>query len=58
MVGSWVCSVPQMEELLELLVRWDLHPEVMVTDRFRLEEAGAAYRLADTGQAGKVAITW
>ena len=57
-VGSWVCSVPQMEELLELLVRWDLHPEVMVTDRFRLEEAGAAYRLADTGQAGKVAITW
>ena len=57
-VGSWVCSVPQMEELVELLVRWELHPEVMVTDRFRLEEAEAAYRLADTGQAGKVAITW
>jgi threonine dehydrogenase-like Zn-dependent dehydrogenase len=47
-----------MEELLELLVRWDLHPDVMVTDRFELEEADAAYRLADTGEAGKVAITW
>ncbi len=57
-VGSWVCSVPQMEELLDLLVRWDLHPDVMVTDRFELEEADAAYRLADTGEAGKVAITW
>lgn len=57
-IGSWVCSVPQMEELLELLVRWDLHPEVMVTDRFGLEEAEAAYRLADSGQVGKVAITW
>lgn len=58
LVGSWVCSIGQMEELVELLVRWDLHPEVMVTDRFRLEEADAAYRLADSGRAGKVAITW
>ncbi len=58
LVGSWVCSLPQMEELVELLVRWDLHPEVMVTDRFALEEAEAAYRLADGGRAGKVAITF
>jgi threonine dehydrogenase-like Zn-dependent dehydrogenase len=47
-----------MEELVELLVRWGLHPEVMVTDRFALQEADAAYRLADGGRAGKVAITW
>jgi len=58
LVGSWVCSLPQMEELVELLVRWNLHPEVMVTDRFALEEAEAAYRLADGGRAGKVAITF
>ena len=57
-VGSWVCSIGQMEELVERLVRWDLHPEAMVTDRFGLEEAGAAYRRADAGTAGKVAITW
>jgi threonine dehydrogenase-like Zn-dependent dehydrogenase len=55
-VGSWVCSIGQMEELVELLVRWELHPEVMVTDRFDLADAAAAYRLADGGRAGKVAI--
>ena len=55
-VGSWVCSITQMEELVELLVRWDLHPEAMVTDTFTLEEARAAYELADGGRAGKVAI--
>lgn len=26
--GSWVCSIGQMEELVDRLVRWDLHPEV------------------------------
>ncbi len=55
-VGSWVCSIGQMEELVELLVRWDLHPDMMVTDRFDLADAGAAYELADGGRAGKVAI--
>ena len=57
-VGSWVCSIGQMEGLVELLVRWDMHPEVIVTDRFPLDQADAAYRLADAGRAGKVAITW
>lgn len=57
-LGSWVCSIGQMEQLMELLVRWDLHPEMMVTDRFALEDADAAYRLADEGKSGKVAITW
>lgn len=54
--GSWVTSVRHMEELLELLVRWDLHPERIVTDRFTLSEADAAYRLADAGQSGKISI--
>ena len=27
-LGSWVCSTAQMEELVDLLVRWNLHPEV------------------------------
>ena len=42
--------------VLELLVRWDLHPERIVTDRFTLSEADAAYRLADAGQSGKISI--
>jgi threonine dehydrogenase-like Zn-dependent dehydrogenase len=34
--GSWMCSLPQMEELVELLVRWHLHPDVLVTHMFPL----------------------
>lgn len=28
--GSWVCSIGQMEDLVERLVWWKLHPEVRV----------------------------
>ena len=56
--GSWVCSLPQMEELVEELVRWQLRPEIMVTNRFSLEQAREAYELFDTGKTGKVAIVW
>lgn len=55
-IGSWVTSVPRMEDLLEHLVRWDLHPEQTVTDRFALAAAERAYALADAGHSGKVAI--
>ena len=54
--GSWVTSVGRMEELVELLERWDLHPERTVTHRFALVDAAAAYRVADEGVAGKVAL--
>jgi threonine dehydrogenase-like Zn-dependent dehydrogenase len=56
--GSWVCSVPQMEELLEHLVRWKLHPDIMVTHKFGLKQAKEAYELFDSGKTGKVAIVW
>jgi threonine dehydrogenase-like Zn-dependent dehydrogenase len=56
LIGSWVTSVPRMEELLEHLVRWDLHPEQTVTARFPLAEAGAAYAEAAGGSSGKVAV--
>ena len=49
-------SVPHMADLLEHLVRWNLHPERIVTARFPLAEAGQAYATADAGQGGKVAI--
>jgi threonine dehydrogenase-like Zn-dependent dehydrogenase len=54
--GSWVTSIGHMEELVELLVRWDLHPDRTVTDRFPLDRAAEAYALADSGAGGKVAI--
>jgi threonine dehydrogenase-like Zn-dependent dehydrogenase len=56
--GSWVTSLRHMEELLEHLVRWDLHPERIVTHRFPLDQADEAYRVADRGDAGKVCIVF
>jgi threonine dehydrogenase-like Zn-dependent dehydrogenase len=55
--GSWVTSVRHMADLLTNLVRWNLRPEVTVTDTFPLDQAAEAYRLADAGSAGKVVIT-
>lgn len=56
LIGSWVTSVHRMRELLGNLDRWGLHPEVIVTDRFPLTEADAAYKAADAGLGGKAAI--
>jgi threonine dehydrogenase-like Zn-dependent dehydrogenase len=54
--GSWVTSTGHMEDLVEKLVEWNLKPEIIVSHRFSLDEAVAAYRVADEGQSGKVCI--
>jgi len=54
--GSWVTSLRHMQDLLELLVEWDLHPEAIVTHRFGLDRAEEAYQLADRGASGKVVL--
>jgi threonine dehydrogenase-like Zn-dependent dehydrogenase len=54
--GSWVTSTWLMEELVERLVRWELHPEDIITHRFALEQAGEAYALMAGGRCGKVAV--
>ncbi len=56
--GSWVTSLWKMEELVERLVRWNIHPEQLITDEFPLEKAGEAYRLMASGQCGKVAVVF
>jgi threonine dehydrogenase-like Zn-dependent dehydrogenase len=56
--GSWVTSIGHMSDLLAHLDRWQIHPEDIVTDRFTLEDAAAAYELADRGTSGKVCITF
>lgn len=56
--GSWVTSTLHMAELLADLDRWGLHPEVVVSDRFPLEQVAEAYRAADSGRLGKVAVVW
>jgi threonine dehydrogenase-like Zn-dependent dehydrogenase len=54
--GSWVTSVGRTAELLELMARWDLHPDRMVTHTFALDDAAEAYAVADDGRSGKVAV--
>jgi threonine dehydrogenase-like Zn-dependent dehydrogenase len=54
--GSWVTSTWLMEELVERLVRWNLHPEEIVTHRYPLDEASEAYALMASGRCGKVAV--
>jgi threonine dehydrogenase-like Zn-dependent dehydrogenase len=54
--GSWVTSTWLMEELVERLVRWGLHPADLITHRFGLEEVAKAYELMSSGRCGKVAV--
>ncbi len=54
--GSWVTNIWRMEELIERLVRWNIHPEDLVTHRFSLDDVGKAYELMDEGRCGKVAV--
>ena len=54
--GSWVTSIWKMEELIERIERWGIHPADLVTHRFSLDQAGEAYALMATGKCGKVAV--
>ncbi len=54
--GSWVTSIWLMEELVERLVTWKLHPAELVTHRFELEDVDQAYSLMASGRCGKVAV--
>ncbi len=54
--GSWVTSIWKMEDLVERLVRWGIHPEDLITHRFSLDEADKAYELMASGKCGKVAV--
>lgn len=56
--GSWVTSLWRMEELVERLVRWGIHPEDLITHEFALEDAAEAYALMAGGQCGKVAVVF
>ncbi len=56
--GSWVTNIWRMEELVERIVRWGIHPEDLVTHRFSIDEVDKAYQLMDEGKCGKVAIVF
>lgn len=54
--GSWVTSLWRMEELVERLVRWNIHPDRLITHEYPLEQAGEAYARMAQGACGKVAV--
>jgi len=56
LIGSWVTSIWKMEDLVEKLVRWNIHPHDLITHRFSLEKADEAYSLMASGKCGKVAV--
>ena len=56
--GSWVTNLWRMEELVERLVRWQIHPEDVITHRFALEKVSEAYSLMASGKCGKVAVVF
>ncbi len=56
--GSWVTSLYHLQELLALLDRRGLHPDVTCTERLPLAEAARAYDLADKADTGKACIVF
>lgn len=56
--GSWVTNLWRMEELVERIVRWGIHPEDLVTHRFPLDQAPEAFALMAEGKCGKVAVVF
>lgn len=56
--GSWVTNIWRMEELVERIERWGIHPEDLITHRFPLEQASEGFALMNEGKCGKVAIVY
>ena len=56
--GSWVTSTWKMEELVERIARWGIHPDKLVTDKFALEDVCEAFALMAGGKSGKVAVVF
>ncbi|MEN8905650.1 MAG: zinc-binding dehydrogenase [Clostridiales bacterium] len=54
--GSWVTNIWRMEELVEKIIRWNIHPEDLITHRFSLDNISKAYSLMESGNCGKVAV--
>lgn len=58
LVGTYVMPIHLYDDLVRFILRHDLDFEQIVTHRFSIEEAEEAFRLADSGRAGKILFVW
>lgn len=58
--GSFVMPIHYYRDLVDFMLEHDLPSRFqrMITHRFRLVEAAEAFRVADSGKAGKVMFVW
>lgn len=56
--GSWTMSTVSLEEVANYVVDHKVPLKKIITHRFRLEQAAEAYKVFESGQTGKVVITW
>jgi threonine dehydrogenase-like Zn-dependent dehydrogenase len=55
--GSWVCSWPVMDELVQLLDQQSISLEPAITHQLPFERIEEAFQIADQGASGKVVVT-
>ena len=53
LIGSWTFSAMGMQECAEFIARKRIPLETIFSDRWRLEQAGEAYKKFDTQTTGK-----
>jgi threonine dehydrogenase-like Zn-dependent dehydrogenase len=56
--GSWTMSTVHLAAVANYIVDHRVPLTALITHRFPLEQAAAAYRLFESGQTGKVVFTW
>ena len=56
--GSWLYKQYEWEPLLEFVRSAQVPIKDLVTHRFRIEQAAAAFELADSATAGKILFDW
>jgi propanol-preferring alcohol dehydrogenase len=60
LMGSFVMPIHYYWDLVDFMLQYDLPAkyQAMITHRFRLEDAGEAFRVAESARAGKVVFEW
>jgi threonine dehydrogenase-like Zn-dependent dehydrogenase len=56
--GSWTFSLSGLAEVANFVVERHVPLKDLITHRFTLDQAVAAYRLFDSGRTGKVVLVW